>query len=164
VDLIIDASSVINLDNAGALELVARLRERTLWLSPLVVGECEPTCAAEILRLVEQGLIRLVNAQNISAEVFLDLLQTHELGEGETECLALCLGHPYVFCCDDSKARHVGVQLLDEPRVIGSLRLLKWCVGEGLATAEIAFSLYKAMNDAGGFLPNIAPEWFEEPD
>ena len=162
MDLIIDASSIINLDDAHALDLVAGLRNKTLWLSPLVIGECEPTCAAEILRLKALELIRFVDPEDIPAELFLELLADHELGEGETECLALCLMHPYVLCCDDSKARRVAVSLFGEPRVIGSLRLLKWLVVQEVSSAQSAFELYQAMKTAGGFLPTVDLAWFTQ--
>jgi predicted nucleic acid-binding protein len=162
VDLIIDASSIINLDNAGALELVASLKNHILWVSPLVVGECQPTCAAELLRLERAGSFRFVDPDAISADSFLDLLEAHGLGDGETECLALCLGGPYVFCCDDGKARQTAITLFGAARVIGSLRLLKWCVADALATSELAFAMYREMKDAGGFLPEIQLEWFSE--
>jgi predicted nucleic acid-binding protein len=162
VDIIVDASSVINLDNASALDLVAGLEERLFWFSPLVIGECEPACAAEILRLEQQGKFKFVDPDDISAEVFLQLLEAHDLGEGETECLALCLAHPYVLCCDDQKARTIGMKLLGQERVIGSLRLMRWCVIDGLASADAAFELYEKMKRAGGFLPALEQRWFSE--
>jgi predicted nucleic acid-binding protein len=162
VDLIIDASSIINLHNARALDLVAGLKGRVLWLSPLVVGECEPTCAAEILLLQGQSRLRFVDPDHISAEAFLDLLEAYDLGEGETECLALCSRHPYVLCCDDQRARNVATQLYGAERVVGSLRLLRWAAMEDLISAEGAFSYYSAMKEAGGFLPDIELAWFTE--
>jgi hypothetical protein len=107
-------------------------------------------------------LIRFVDPDDISAEIFLGLLEAHDLGEGETECLTLSLRHPYVFCCNDIKARHIGEELLGEGRVVGSLRLLKWCVVQELANAEMAFNFYEAMRNAGGFLPDITVKWFNE--
>jgi predicted nucleic acid-binding protein len=162
VDLIIDASSVINLDNVQALNLVTGLKGRTFWISPLVLGECNPACAAEILRLEQSRRIRFVDPNNISAEVFLGYLENYNLGEGETECLVLCLGHPYVLCCDDHKARYIASHLLAPERIIGSLRLLKWCVFEGLMSPEEAFSLYDAMKASGGFLPEMPLAWFSD--
>lgn len=162
MDLIIDASSIINLDNAKALDLVTGLSDRIFWLSPLVIGECEPSCAARILELERRTRVRFVDADDVSAETFLDLLEVYDLGEGETECLALSLTHPYVLCCDDYKARKIGSQLLEPERVIGSLRLLKWCVLEGLVTPDSAFRLYVLMKEAGGFLPDIEVSWFSD--
>ncbi|MCK1543889.1 hypothetical protein IVB12_18435 [Bradyrhizobium sp. 179] len=161
MDLIIDASSVINLSNAGALEVVAVLPDVNVCVSPLVVGECEPTCAAELLALQERGTIRFVDPNEVSSERFLALLDEHELGEGETECLALLLDGDYVFCCDDGKARRVAIGSADEGRVVGSLRLLKWAVEAGLCTAKQAFEYYQRMKAAGGFLPDIPCEWFQ---
>ena len=160
MDLIVDASSIINLHNAQALELVTTLPNCVLWLSPLVVGECHPKCAAELLRLKRAGLLGFVDSDKIPADSFLELVQSHGLGDGETECLALCLTGSYIFCCDDSKARQTAIALFGGPRVVGSLRLLKWCVADSLATAETAFAMYQKMKGAGGFLPEIQLEWF----
>jgi predicted nucleic acid-binding protein len=161
VDLITDASSIINLANAVALEIVTAVPDLTICVSPLVVGECGPTCAAELLALQDKGAIRFVDAEEISSDLFLSLLDVHDLGEGETECLALLLGGRYAFCCDDGKARKVGVALTDESHVVGSIRLLKWAVDAGTCTSEQAFEYYKRMKDAGGFLPDVPPEWFQ---
>jgi predicted nucleic acid-binding protein len=161
VDLITDASSIINLANAGALDLVTALPNVTICVSPLVVGECEPTCAAELLAHRERGTIRFVDAEEIASELFLSLLDEHDLGEGETECLALLLNGHYSFCCDDGKARTVGIALTDVSQVTGSIRLLKRAVEAGLCAPEEAFQYYQRMKDAGGFLPDVPPEWFE---
>ena len=76
--------------------------------------------------------------------------------------MALSLRHPYVFCFNEIKARHIGEELLGEGRVVGSLRLLKWCVVQEPANAEMAFNFYEAMRNAGGFLPDITVKWFNE--
>lgn len=164
MDIIIDASSIINLDNAKALDLVTRLPNRTFWLSPLVVSECEPASAAEIFRLNDLGRIHFVNPDQVPADLFLQLLTDHELGEGETECFALCLEKPYLFCCDDYKARRIGIELIGANRVIGSLRLLRWLVVEKLSSAETVYDIYEAMKAAGGFLPTVKITWFSQSD
>jgi predicted nucleic acid-binding protein len=161
VDLITDASSIINLANAGALDVVVALRDRTICVSPLVISECEPTCAADLLRFQQDGLIRFVDPGDISSEAFLTLLEEHDLGEGETECLALLQTADYVLCCDDDKARRVGIALVGADRVIGSLRLLKWAVADGICTCDTTFEYYQRMKAAGGFLPELPREWFE---
>lgn len=161
MDVIIDASSIINLSNAGALQVVTALPNVRICVSPLVVGECEPTCAAELLAHKNNGTIHFVDPNAISSERFLELLDTHELGEGETECLALLLDGDFFFCCDDNKARQVGASLAAPEKVVGSLRLLKWAVSSQLCTAEDAFDYYQRMKDAGGFLPDVAVDWFQ---
>lgn len=161
VDLIIDASSIINLDNAEVLAPAVGLQGRNFCVSPLVIGECDPQCAASLAMLRQSGGLRFVDPEEISAELFLDLLERYELGEGETECLALALVSPYVFCCDDNKARNVGVQLIGQDRVVGSLRILKWMVACDLVSSQEAFALYLAMKEFGGYLPVMAQGWFE---
>lgn len=160
MDLITDASSIINLVNAGALEAVASISGRTICVCPLVASECEPTCAAELLRLQQHGLIRFIDLEEISAEIFLNLLDFFDLGEGETECLSLLQNNDFVFCCDDSKARSAGVVLVGTDRVVGSLRLLKWAVADGIFDAATAFEYYERMKAFGGFLPEVTQEWF----
>ena len=160
MDVITDASSIINLSNAGALGVVTSLPGIRICVSPLVVGECEPTCAAELLAHKEHGTIDFVDPNDISSERFLELLEAHELGEGETECLVLLLDGDFTFCCDDNKARQVGVALTAQEKVVGSLRLLKWAVSSQLCAAEDAFEYYQRMKNAGGFLPDVTVDWF----
>ncbi|RYH16397.1 MAG: hypothetical protein EON54_28300 [Alcaligenaceae bacterium] len=161
MDLITDASSIINLVNANALDVASTMINKIICVSPLVVGECEPTCAAELLRLQQEGRIRFIDPEDISSEAFLTLLDQHGLGEGETECLALLQTNDYVFCCDDDKARKAGIALVGADRVIGSLRLLKWAVADGSCNSDEAFSFYQNMKAAGGFLPELSIDWFK---
>jgi predicted nucleic acid-binding protein len=137
-------------------------RYRPLWVSPLVIGECEPTCAATLLKIQQKDALHFVDPNYISSETFLELLSLHELGEGETECIAICLSRPFVLVCDDNKARQLARDLLGPDRVIGSIRLLKWCVIENLITADAAFKTYELMRATGGFLPQMLPEWFSD--
>jgi hypothetical protein len=71
--------------------------------------------------------LQFVDPSQISAELFLELIETYGLGVGETECLTLCLNHSYVLCCDDNRARRVAEALIGPERLNGSLRLLRWC-------------------------------------
>lgn len=160
MDFIIDASSVINLDNAEAIKIVTGLVGHSLWISPLVIGECEPRCAATLFSLQQAGALHFVDPNDISSERFLDLLSQHQLGEGETECIALCLTKPFTFCCDDNKARQLAGRLFGEQRVIGSIRLIKWCANANLITGPEAVAIYERMRAAGGFLPAIRHDWF----
>ena len=67
----------------------------------------------------------------------------------------------------DKTGAQGGVAEIDQfgaGRVIRSLRLLKWCVADALATSELAFAMYREMKDADGFLPEIQLEWFSEGD
>lgn len=161
VDIIIDASSIINLDNCGALPLVCRIQGRRIWISPIVIGECRLTCAASLLKLVQDGQFSLVDEARIPADTFLELLVRFDLGEGETECLTVCHIGDFAFCCDDARARRAGAELFGSHHVIGSLRLLRWAVKDGLLPPEEAFDAYTRMKRTGGFLPAITPEYFK---
>src|SRR5271166_3933372 len=136
VDCIIDASTLINLDNARALDVVTTLSFCRFYVSPAVVVECQPTGAARIAQLAQDGRLGFVDPSDVPAEAYLSLLAAHDLGEGETECIALALFRPFVFCCDDGKARRVAASLIGSERVIGSLRLLKWTVEKGILSVE----------------------------
>jgi len=162
VDFIIDASSIINLDNGEAIEIVTGLADHNLWVSPLVIGECVPKSAAKLFDLKQNGVLYFIDPNDISSEIFLDLLVKYELGEGETECIALCLAKPFGFCCDDNKARQLGGQLFGHSRVIGSIRLIKWCVNRRIISGAEAGTIYERMRTAGGFLPIVDPSWFRD--
>lgn len=157
----LDACSIINLSNANALEVVLGMPEKAFIVSPMVAGECHAECVVEVVRLTATCNITLAQEQDIDAALFLELLDTHELGQGETECLAICLTGNHSLCCDDRKARAVATELIGELRVMGSLRLLKWAVEAGRISSADAYIAYRGMIDAGGFLPELAPDWFE---
>ena len=161
VEIAIDASSWINLSNAAALESILRIPGYEFLFSPLVANECHADCVGDILALAATcALVQLTDDQ-IDGEVFLELVGEHDLGAGETECLAICLARSEaIFCCDDRKAREIAQALLGGGRVIGSLRLLKWSVEAGLITAAAAFERYQDMKAHGGFLPDVEPDWF----
>lgn len=156
----IDSSSIINLYNAGALELVGRIRRCQLFLPPLVVGECQPSCAAAILELKEARSLSFIDDSEVDASLFLALLEEHRLGDGETECITVALSGDYMVCCDDRKARETAQQLVGSDRVIGTLRLLRWSVEEQLTDCASAFALFREMKRHGGFLPDTPQTFF----
>ena len=47
-----------------------------------------------------------------------------------------------------------------EDRVIGSLRLLRWCVEETVISCDEAHAFALQMIKAGGFLPDMGHEFF----
>lgn len=162
VNCAIDASSVINLNNAGALPTICKLKRCRLWLSPIVVSECEPTCAATILQLQQTDAIGFVDDDKVPGELFLSLLSEHELGEGETESIAVSKTLGYQLCCDDKKARAVAEEILGPSSVVGSLRLLRWCVEEKLLACTRAYEIFIKIKATGGFVPQTPQEFFCE--
>jgi predicted nucleic acid-binding protein len=160
INYAIDASSVINLNNAGALETVCRLTRCRFWLSPIVLGECQPSCAAALLALKEVGAIGFIDDAKVPTDLFLSLLADHDLGEGETESIAVSKALDFHLCCEDRKARKLAEEVLGPEAVIGSVKLLRWCVEEGLLPCDGAFNCFGEMKKAGGFLPEMAQRYF----
>ena len=153
VDYVIDASAVINLHNADALGLLGRLEGRKFWITPIVVDECEPSCSNELAVEMSSNRIGYISNEKLSAERFLMLLDEHTLGLGETESIVACEALGFGFCCDDKQARTLGKALLGDSFVVGTIRVLRWCVQDNLIACKEAFNLFLAMRACGGFLP-----------
>jgi len=161
VAICIDASCLINFSNVGSLEFLASLPDANLLVSPMVAGECHADCISEIVRLSSYFYITFIESSQIDAGRYLYLLETYNLGEGETECLAICSYRPSIFCCDDRKARNVATSLFGAERVIGSAGLLRCGVETGRTTTSESYNIYLKMKARGGFLPDLQRSWFE---
>lgn len=157
---LLDSSSVINLANAGALDLVCGLDRIQWWLPPAVIDESGPTCAAVTLDLQQRGRINFLDDDQVDAERFLALLDTHRLGAGETECVAIAADSDYHVCCDDRRARMMAAQIIGADRVFGTVRLLRWCVEQRRIDCTEARRLLGAMRSNGGFLPDTPQTYF----
>lgn len=155
-----DSCSVINLVNAGALELACGLDGIEWWLPPAVVDEAGPTCAAVTLDLQQRGLINFLDDYELDAQRFLALLGTHRLGAGETECVAIAADTDHHFCCDDRRARAMATKTIGADRVFGTIRLLRWCVEQQRIDCTEARRLLRAMRNSGGFLPDTPQSYF----
>jgi predicted nucleic acid-binding protein len=160
MNVLTDACSLINLANAGALAPVLSLARCRLAVSPIVLSECNVDAAAQIAAAEADGLLSFVDDDDVPADRYLDLLGEHGLGAGETECIAIAEHESFVICCDDRRARRVAAQTLGEERVIGTLRLLRWCVEDAIITCDDAFSCFERMKEAGAFLPEMQHEFF----
>jgi predicted nucleic acid-binding protein len=155
-----DTCSVINLVNVGALELVCSLADREWWLTPVVVDESGPTCAAALLDMKERGLMHFLDDDEVNADQFLALLDAHRLGAGETECIAIAMASDHHICCDDRRAREAASSLIGADRVFGTIRVLRWCVEQKLIVCAEAKALLRSMRELGGFLPDIPQKFF----
>lgn len=162
---VIDACAIINLFNAGYLELACHLPRCEILVTPIVLGECSTDCAAEILRLHAAGHISFVDDDLIPVERFLELVGDNDIGDGEVEAIAVCELHGFGFCSDDGKARTLATGLIGKENVVGSLRLLRWLVEDGEKQCTEAFDAYLVMLRQGGFLPPLNSDFFciEEP-
>jgi hypothetical protein len=160
VNLIIDACSLINLNNADVLAVTCRLARCRFWVCPGVIIECRAEMVARLFALNAEGVIGFIDDGQMPATRILELLDQYGLGPGETESIAACEVFGYGLCSDDGPARKLAGRLLGPPRVTGSLRLLRWCVEEQLVMCEAAFSLYGIMRACGGFLPSMRQDFF----
>lgn len=158
--LLIDACAAINLHNCGKLETVCGLPDIEIALSPIVISECGLGCATEIITLQAGGLIHFVQDDEISTDRFLELVELHDIGDGELESIAVCEMTDDGFCTDDAAARRLATNLLGAPRVMGSLRLLKFAVEASLVKCGDAFGDYLKMRDSGAFLPELEANFF----
>jgi predicted nucleic acid-binding protein len=159
---VLDSSSIINLFNAGALALLCQLPEHEFSVSPMVVGECHGECAATLVELRDEGCLTFIDDDVVDADQYLTLLEVHGLGAGETECMAVAAADDYSVCSDDRKAREAAADLIGGERVIGSLRLLQWCVRGLVIDCEQAFVAFLSMKEMGGFLPDMPQSFFCE--
>ncbi len=107
-------------------------------------------------------MITLLDDADLDGGAFLELLAQHNLGQGETECLAYALEFGYVISTDDRKTRRIIKSTLGEQKLIGSIGLLKNCVESGILTANEAKHSYDAMVRSGGFLPDLSQDFFDD--
>ena len=155
---VVDASTVINLVNVNALRLLRNLSGHRFWITHAVFAECRVSCGLDLVAEILTDGLSVVEDTSIDAPRFLELLDTHSLGEGETESIVACEGLSWRLCCDDKKARKLGQDLLGADQVTGSIGILRMMVIESLISRETGMSMYKEMKTQGGFLPNIRIE------
>lgn len=161
MNAILDASSAINLVNGGVLTTVLRIRDCEFAVGPQVLEECHDQ-QGELADAVERGQLTVLDDDVISGSAFAALLVEHQLGLGETECLAFAqLDSELAFCSDDKRARAVARTVLGESRVIGSIYLLKECVRQRLLSGTEANGAYAEMRAQGGFLPSLPSDYFD---
>jgi hypothetical protein len=122
--------------------------------------ECGPLVVADLLHLHQEGYLNFVPDEEIDAERFLALVAAHDIGDGELECIVVCSETDRSFCTDDGPARALAKEKLGSDRVLGGLRLLRWCVEDGLDNCDNVFQKYLQMKILGAFLPEIEQEFF----
>lgn len=153
--VVLDASTLINLDNGDVLTEVFSLPHKTFQISPEVLRESR-TVAKAIKAAVERGDIYWVDDTAIDAQEYEDALAVWELGPGETECILAAKALGCSVACDDGAARKVIEREVGIPRMTGTVGLLREAVVAGLITAEQAFEAYQQMKRLGGFLPKLS--------
>ncbi|TXL68853.1 hypothetical protein [Zeimonas arvi] len=150
--VVLDASTLINLDNGEVLAEVLSLPGRIFQISPEVRRESR-TVVKAIKAAVERGDLDWVDDTAIDAGEYEDALAVWELGPGETECILAAKALDCSVACDDGAARRVVEREIGIARMTGTVGLLREAVVVGLLTAEEAFAAYEQMKRLGGFLP-----------
>jgi predicted nucleic acid-binding protein len=158
---VIDTSSLVNCSNGDILDSVFRLGSRRFVVTPLVVGEFRVGDVQMLTDAVGKGQVDAMSDDAIPASEYLDLLSDFDLGEGETECLAFAIRFGFDFCCDDGRARKCASERIGAHRVVGTIRLLYELVHEKTLRPDEAFDRYKRMVSAGGFLPHLGADFFD---
>jgi predicted nucleic acid-binding protein len=162
LNIIIDASSSINLHRSGMLEVVLGLTSFAFvfHMGYIVMGECGDL--REVLEAwVSSGMLVMLPDNALDPEEFADVLNLYGLGLGETECMALAKQQDLCVCTDDKAARRAAAKHLGEERVLGSLRLIRECVRYRLLSAQQAHAAYETMKDQGAFLPPVSASYFD---
>ena len=155
-----DTCTIVNLHKGGVLGRVLNLAIHRFLVGPEVLDECANRCQPLLDGLVNES-VTLLDDSGVPASLFLDLLNLHHLGDGETECLVYAQLHStYIICSDDRAARTVATRLYGQARVMGSIRLLLQCITHGILSEDEAFSAYEEMLRAGGFLPTLTRRQF----
>lgn len=158
--IVTDTCSLINFCNADALSIVCKLQGHRFFVSSGVLGECRPQTAAEVIRLKAAGKLDFIDDDDIPAAQVLDLLATQRLGVGEIEAIAACESLSLSLCSDDGPARKLATRILGKQRVVGSIRVLRWCVEESIISCDAAFGIFETMVACGGFLPPTEHSFF----
>lgn len=152
--VVLDASTLINLDNGDALAQVLSIPDRSFHVSTEVLRESR-TVAAAIKAAVEARQIALVDDSAIDADDYEAAIAAWQLGPGETECILAARSLGCSVACDDGAARKVIRREIGAGRLTGTVGLLRDAIAARLITAEAAFENYQEMKRRGGFLPDL---------
>lgn len=160
-DLAMDACAIINvMKSLIADRTLVRIDPRP-QVTAVNEGECrgKPETAAALEEFIREELLRRSEIV-IDSQDLLDFVERHELGAGESEAILACMASETHLWSDDKRARNVGTDLLGEPRVVGTIGILKALVGAQDLAIETAWDAYNSMRDAGARLPPITQEFF----
>lgn len=160
MQIVLDACSIINLVNASGLGACADLENCQLLVGPIVFGECNEEPAKILTEMIATGRISQLEDADIPLDLFLGLLDQHNLGEGETECITAAVHSELMVCSDDGRARRIAARYRGDSQIVGSARLLQWCVQQGTLVCTDASGKFVQMKHCGGFLPDLPNDFF----
>jgi predicted nucleic acid-binding protein len=162
MNIILDACTIINLLNGQVLQDILSIPQIGIYIGDNFVDkEISLNLSQKIIveSLIDAQKIVLLES-DITLSEFTQLKKRYDLGNGETECIALCKKHGYYVATDDWKARNAAAIELGDSKVIGSLFLLRETVRKKIISCSTAKQSYLLMKQRGGFLPKIDEEYF----
>jgi predicted nucleic acid-binding protein len=161
MDVVLDACSLINLINGDVLGKILRIPGFTYLIGIIVNEEC---CEIENQKIIIEDFVRAgllkIHDKDVELSAFVALKTKYQLGDGETESIALITENGHSISSDDAKARSSALYEVGTSRVIGSLFLLRQAVRDKLMSCDDAKTAFLLMKVKGGFLPNIDDEYF----
>lgn len=161
MQVILDACTLINLINGASLQTVLSIPEFSFFVGDILLDSeiLNPAQKLIIDAHISKGhIVKLTSI--ITLQEFLIVKQKFDLGDGETEGIALCKKGKYSFASDDWKARRSGVIEIGDAKVIGTLFLLRETVRQSLMTIQEAISCIQLMKQKGAFLPEVGESYF----
>jgi predicted nucleic acid-binding protein len=156
MNVVLDACTLINLINGEVLQKIILLPRFIFNVSDNLLDQeiLDQAQKLYIEVLLNDGHLKLLES-NVTLSEFTNLKNEYDLGDGETECLALCKKNNLHFASDDFKARKCGVKELGEQRVVGSLFFLRESVANQVLTCDEAKNGFALMKSKGGYLPKV---------
>ncbi len=161
MNILFDASSIINLINGKVIDKVFDVQGFSFSISPIVYDETYITDyqKQELDFYIGNNKLCFLDT-DVDLEMFLNYRDKLNLGAGEIECLLIAKTNPeYCISCDDKNARRKLKIELGETSITGSLFLLREMVRQGILVCEEAILSFLLMKKKGGFLPNINEEY-----
>lgn len=160
MNLILDASTALNLHNGGVLSSTLALPGITFFVSPEVRKESK-TIRAVLDDLEHLGLLYYIDDTEISSGELQACMSGWSLGAGECECILAAKTNGASVACDDLRARSRIEQEIGAARLTGSIGVLRRLVAEKILTSSSAYDAYKKMRASGGFLPDLDADYFK---
>ena len=160
MNLVLDACTIINLINGQVLHKIAQLVGYTLYVSDNLIEQELLNQPQKILAetLMIKKSVTLIQS-DVTLSEFILLKERYKLGDGETECIAICKKKNYCIATDDRKARASAINELGQTKVVGSLYLLREAVRTNIFSCTDAVNAYNCMKQKGGFLPDVNEEY-----
>ena len=159
--IVFDTCSLVNLVNGRSLNEVLQLPGFQFSIGNIVLDEYSKVeSQLNLLKpLLKKGFIRHIE-EDVDINLFMQLKQKFQLGDGETESIAHCIQEGFSLSSDDSKARKSATSELGSVRVLGSIHLLRETVKNNIMKCDDAMAAYKIMILKGAFLPKIEKGYF----